>query len=131
MKKAPPTLDGFHLVAKERRRVGKLMAVSLNSKVGRIVFYQLAYQELKDRYGQLVEYVQLFTHNERPKSFWIKPCESTDPAARFLNKLGRTPYVSAKFLSEELNWSSPKTVQYPAVWDSEVGMLRVDLASPL
>lgn len=107
------------------------MAVSLNSKLGRLLLYRMAYLELEDRRGGPVEWVQLFTAPDEPKKFWIKPCKSDDPGAKHVLVTSNTRTVSAKKLINELKFKSDKTLQFPAVWKQEHKMLEVDISKPL
>ena len=131
MKKTSTKSDGFQLVPNDQRKLGKMIAVSLNSEVGRIGLYQLAYQELEKGYGKAVDYVQLFTHDDHPKSFWINPCQAGSPGSRHIMRLGRFPTISARLFVRSINKSSHKTAQYYAAWDRDAKMLRVDIAKPL
>ncbi len=130
MEKAATKLDGFQLVPVLRKRVGNVMAVSVNAKVGRMHIYQLAYQELEHRYGKAVGYVQIFRHKDRPNSFWIKPCQADAPEKRRVQNVGNTKTIAAKAFLRSLIGSSI-SIQYPAVWDRDVKMLRVDIVKPL
>jgi hypothetical protein len=121
----------FKLVEDERKRAGKRMAISLNSNLGRVLLYKLAYLELEDRRGGPVEYVQLFTATDEPKKFWIKPCKAEDPGAKHVLTTGNTRTVSAKKLISELGFEAEKTKQFPATWNREHKMLEVDISKAL
>jgi hypothetical protein len=131
MEKPTTKLNGFHLVPVDRKRVGNVMAVGMNAKIGRMHIYQLAYRELERRYGKAVDFVQLFTNKERPNSFWINPCQADAPEKRRVNRVGNSMVIAAKVFFRSLIGSSDNSIQYPAVWDRDVKMLRVDIAKPL
>jgi hypothetical protein len=121
----------FKLVQDDRKKAGKTMAVSLNSNLGRLLLYRLAYLELEDRRGGPVEYAQLFTAPDEPKKFWIKPCKADDPGAKHVLTTANTRTISAKKLISELKFQSEKTLQFPARWNREHKMLEVDISKPL
>ncbi|MGB6067636.1 MAG: hypothetical protein WBG50_22750 [Desulfomonilaceae bacterium] len=121
----------FKLVQDDRKKAGKTMAVSLNSNLGRLLLYRLAYLELEDRRGGPVEFAQLFTAPDEPKKFWIKPCKADDPGAKHVLTTANTRTISAKKLISELKFQAEKTLQFPATWNREHKMLEVDISKPL
>ena len=121
----------FKLVQDDRKKAGKTMAVSLNSNLGRLLLYRLAYLELEDRRGGPVEFAELFTAPDEPKKFWIKPCKADDPGAKHVLTTANTRTISAKKLISELKFQAEKTLQFPATWNREHKMLEVDISKPL
>jgi len=102
--------------------------VSINPKLSRLLLYKKGYEEITKHYGRDVDYVQILTDNERPKLFWLKPCDSEAPGMRKMDRTSQhTRTVSIRALLKELKWKPEKTVRFALEWDSEEKAARIDI----
>lgn len=78
-------------------------AITLNFKLGRIVFLSKAYQDMENRFGQEVRYVQILTDTAQPHLFLIQPCSpNVRGALRVDLTPGSSPSISAGLLFSRL-----------------------------
>src|SRR5208283_3723672 len=78
-------------------------AITLNFRLGRIVFLSKAYQLMQEYFGREVEYVLLQTDSDQPHLFLIQPCgPNTRGALRVDITPGSSPSISAGLLFNKL-----------------------------
>ena len=71
-------------------------AITLNFKLGRIVFLSKAYQEMEQRFGKEVSYVLILTDTEQRYLFVIQPCNPSVRGALHVDiTAGTSPSISA------------------------------------
>ena len=119
----------MELIADERR--GARHVVSLNPKLGRVVFYRAIYQEMEREYRSEFDHVQVFLVGKYPDNFWVRPCKEGERGSKKLHRTGETRMLSAKMLLTRLGKDKGKgSVRYPARWDSRHNALVVNVSQP-
>ncbi len=116
------------LLTNERREYGDGASVSVNGKLSRLLMYKKAYELIKEHYGKQFDFLQIFTDDKRPTSFWLKPCEADSPGARKMDRPSQNSRsLSIRALLKTLQWKPEGTVRLPIKWDKEEQAARVDI----
>ena len=104
-------------------------AITLNFKLGRIVFLAKAYQEMEQRFGKDVSYVLILTDTEQPHLFVIHPCNpSVRGALRVDITAGTSPSISAGLLFNRLAVSREEDLRRVKItWDETYQGWLVDV----
>ncbi len=104
-------------------------AITLNFRLGRIVFLSKAYQLMRDHFGREVEYVLLSTDTEQPHLFLIQPCgPNTRGALRVDLTAGSSPSISAGLLFNRLAVSRVEDlIRVKVKWDENYQGWLVDV----
>lgn len=104
-------------------------AITLNFKLGRIVFLSKAYQEMEQRFGKEVSYVLILTDTEQRYLFVIQPCNpSVRGALRVDITAGTSPSISAGLLFNRLAVSREEDLRRVKItWDETYQGWLVDV----
>jgi hypothetical protein len=117
------------LLTNERREYGDGASISVNGKLSRLLLYKKAYELIKEHYGKEFDFLQIFTDEDRPTNFWLKPCEADSQGARKLDRPSQNSRtLSIRALLKILQWKPAGTVRLPIEWDKEADAARIDFS---
>jgi hypothetical protein len=117
------------LLTNERRDYGDGAYVSVNGKLSRLLVYKKAYELIREQYGTEFDFIQVFTDEDRPTNFWLKPCEADSQGARKLDRPSQNSRtLSIRALLKILQWKPAGTVRLPIEWDKEAQAARIDFS---
>jgi hypothetical protein len=83
-----------------------------------------------EKYFDEIEYAALFFDNDKD-ILGIRPMETNRQGVYSLHRTEQSAYLNAKAFIEEFGLSVSESESYGCEWDSEAGILTVDLSNPL
>lgn len=106
-------------------------SVSINPKLARLLLYKEAYELMKKHYGNDFGFVQILTDEDRPKLFWLKPCEPGVLGGRKMDTTSPSSHtISIRALLTEIKLKPNGTLRFRVVWDKEEQAAQIDISEP-